>query len=174
MPKDRIRPDLYEEDFLAWTQSQAAALRALAAQGALLPLDLENLAEEVEDMGRSEVRGAVSLVTHILAHLLKLQAAPSHSAAHHWAHEVRVGRNNLSDYWSRSIARQVGQRFDKIWENARAIAVDGLVDDLADIDGRIPQRCPFSLGQVISVDRSEAGGYLSIPPRTRIDATAPG
>ena len=45
--------DLYAEDFYTWTQAQAAALRRLAETRWNGPLDLEHLAKEVEDLGRS-------------------------------------------------------------------------------------------------------------------------
>ena len=50
--------DLYAEDFYVWTQAQAEALRRLAETRWNGPLDLEHLAEEVEDLGRS-TRNAV-------------------------------------------------------------------------------------------------------------------
>jgi hypothetical protein len=43
--------DLYEEDFVRWTEQQAAALRAAARAGTNLPLDWENLAEEIDSLG---------------------------------------------------------------------------------------------------------------------------
>jgi len=44
--------DLYDYDFFLWTQEQAAALRR--AKDSNLPLDWENLAEEIESLGKSE------------------------------------------------------------------------------------------------------------------------
>ena len=46
------REELYEEDFYAWTQDQAASLRRLEAERWNGPLDLAHLAEEVEVWGR--------------------------------------------------------------------------------------------------------------------------
>lgn len=66
---------LYEEDFLRWTEEQAAALRR--AKGSNLPLDWENLAEEIEDLGRSVRRELISQIRRILRHLLKLEASPA-------------------------------------------------------------------------------------------------
>jgi hypothetical protein len=57
----------YEKDFYGWTQEQAALLRA----GRLNDLDIENLIEEVETMGRSEKRELESRLTVLLLHLLK-------------------------------------------------------------------------------------------------------
>ena len=44
---------LYEEDTVAWSEQQAAALRAAARGGSNQPLDWENLAEEIESLGKS-------------------------------------------------------------------------------------------------------------------------
>jgi len=51
------RRSLYDDDIYAWTQQQAEALRRLAGKGRDLPndLDLENVAEEIEDVGKSEL-----------------------------------------------------------------------------------------------------------------------
>ncbi|HKM69015.1 MAG TPA: DUF29 family protein [Stellaceae bacterium] len=57
---------LYEEDFHAWTQQQAELLRRLPATGD--ELDLEHVAEEIEDLGRSDLRAAQSLCEHIIEH----------------------------------------------------------------------------------------------------------
>ena len=57
----------YEQDFYGWTQEQAALLKA----GRLNDLDIANLIEEVEAMGRSEKRELESRLTVLLVHLLK-------------------------------------------------------------------------------------------------------
>lgn len=63
----------YETDFYAWTQEQAALLRA----GQLSAIDLEHLAEEIEDMGKSEKRTLESRLEVLLMHLLKWQFQPA-------------------------------------------------------------------------------------------------
>lgn len=63
----------YEEDFYGWTQEQAALLRA----GRLQDLDIQNLIEEVETMGRSEKRALESRLSVLLLHLLKWHYQPS-------------------------------------------------------------------------------------------------
>ena len=65
---------LYDRDFYAWANEQAALLRA----GRLSEADIENIAEEIESMGRSEKRDLVSRLTVVLLHLLKWQFQPSH------------------------------------------------------------------------------------------------
>ena len=57
----------YESDIVAWSKEQAALLRA----GRFSQLDIEHIADEVEDVGKSEQRELASRVVLLLAHLLK-------------------------------------------------------------------------------------------------------
>ena len=72
MPKGA---ELYDQDFFLWTEEQAAALRR--AKSSNLPLDWENLAEEIESLGKSDRRELTSQIRRILRHLLKLEASPA-------------------------------------------------------------------------------------------------
>ena len=62
----------YERDFVAWSEVQAALLRARRIDG----LDWDNLAEEIESMGRSDRRALESRLRVILLHLMKWQVQP--------------------------------------------------------------------------------------------------
>jgi hypothetical protein len=66
---------LYDRDFFLWTQEQAAALRAVRKSN--LPLDWDNLAEEIESLGKSDRRQLKSQIRRILRHLLKLEVSPA-------------------------------------------------------------------------------------------------
>jgi hypothetical protein len=68
---------LYEEDFVQWTEEQAAALRQVARLGTNLPLDWENLAEEIDSLGRSARRELGSRIAVIIEHLIKLACSPA-------------------------------------------------------------------------------------------------
>ena len=63
---------LYDQDFYQWTQEQAELLKA----GALSQLDVENLIEEIESMGKSQKRALISRMTVLLMHLLKWDYQP--------------------------------------------------------------------------------------------------
>jgi hypothetical protein len=71
--------DLYDRDFLAWANEQAALLRA----GDFSAADIANIAEEIDSMGRSEKRELERRLTNLPLHLLKweVQTAPSLVAA---------------------------------------------------------------------------------------------
>jgi len=73
----------YDDDFYAWTQTQAAALRAQQGEA----LDWRHLAEEIEDVGKSERRAVSSHLRVLLTHLLKWQVQPERRSDS-WLHSV--------------------------------------------------------------------------------------
>jgi len=64
---------LYDEDICAWAEQQMASLRRLAASRRDLPneLDLENIAEEIEDVGHAQRSAAESFIRMIFVYLIK-------------------------------------------------------------------------------------------------------
>ncbi|MXP50283.1 DUF29 domain-containing protein [Pantoea sp. Eser] len=64
----------YDSDVVAWASEQAALLRA----GKLSQIDIKNIAEEIEDVGKSEKRELASRMAVLLAHLLKWKFQPTH------------------------------------------------------------------------------------------------
>ena len=86
---------LYDEDFVLWTERQAEELRRAAHVGSNLPLDWENLAEEIESVGKRDRREAESHVHNILAHILKLACSPAVGPRAGWIKEIRGFRERL-------------------------------------------------------------------------------
>ncbi|MEO1447163.1 MAG: DUF29 domain-containing protein, partial [Cyanobacteria bacterium J06635_11] len=78
MSLSRFTPQLthygqsYDQDYVLWLDTTAALLR----QGNFAAIDLENLLEELESMGRSEKRALESNLVVVLQHLLKYQYQP--------------------------------------------------------------------------------------------------
>ena len=68
---------LYNVDFYRWTQEQAALLRQVPGERINLPIDWDHAAEEIEDIGSSDLRAVNSRMGLILEHLLKLQYSPA-------------------------------------------------------------------------------------------------
>lgn len=83
-----ITADLYRQDFVRWTEEQAKALRLAAQTRTNLPLDWENLAEEVQDLGGSYRRELGSRVAAIIEHLLKLEHSPAADPRRGWIETV--------------------------------------------------------------------------------------
>ena len=83
---------LYDVDFVAWTEQQAEALRAAAHGGTNQPLDWENLAEEIESLGKSDRREQRSQIYRVIRHLAKLQFSQATDPRGGWRDLVRDGR----------------------------------------------------------------------------------
>lgn len=92
MPDDA---GLYDRDWYAWTQDQAARLRAWPEHLRPNGLDVEHLAEEVEDLGGSQRRAVESFLELINLHCLKLEFHPALEARQHWMAEIDGFRSGI-------------------------------------------------------------------------------
>jgi hypothetical protein len=135
--------DLYERDYYAWTQQQAAALRA--RRGGDNTLDFDNLAEEVEDLGRSQRRACRSQIVNILEHLLKIEFVEG--PAKHWASEVLVFRRELEDDLSPTLRSQLPDELAGLYENARNILSAKLAAQ--SLPDRLPRTSPYAWEDVL-------------------------
>ncbi|PMY01382.1 DUF29 domain-containing protein, partial [Pseudomonas sp. GW460-13] len=77
----------YEKDVVAWAGEQAALLRG----GKLSAIDVRHIADEIEDVGKSEQRELASRMSVLLAHLLKWQFQPSRRSKS-WQFNIRTQR----------------------------------------------------------------------------------
>jgi len=87
-----VNKPLYEQDFFRRSEEQARALRAAATIRINVPLDWDNLAEEIESLGRSERRELGSRIQVIIEHLMKLQASTATEPRRGWQASVRRER----------------------------------------------------------------------------------
>ena len=86
-------PSLYDVDFVRWLDQQASALREAGRAGTNLPLDWENLAEEIAALGRSDRRELRSRLITILLHLTKLRLSSAEAPRAGW--KATVARERL-------------------------------------------------------------------------------
>jgi hypothetical protein len=138
----------YDDDIYAWSQEQAAALRRLAETRRDLPneLDLEHVAEEIEDVGKAELRTVESFLELMLRHLLKIASAPNARSVRHWRDEVELQRDALRADFRNSMRQLI--ELDRVWRAARARA-DASLDEHGDaLLPDLPQACPFSLDEL--------------------------
>lgn len=82
----------YDQDYYLWFSDQARLLRA----GAWQQLDVDHLAEELEDMGKREKRALRSRTVVLLAHLLKYRFQPQHRSSS-WNGTIREQRKQLAE-----------------------------------------------------------------------------
>ncbi len=131
----------YEQDFYSWTQEQAALLRA----GRLTDLDVENLIEEIETMGRSEKRELESRLTVLLLHLLKWKYQPERRGKS-WNLTIKGQRieyiNVLTD--NPGLKSQLETIFKGAYKLAlvKASSETGIDEDI------FPVTCPWTLAEV--------------------------
>jgi len=117
---------LYDRDFVLWTEEQAAALRR--AKGSNLPLDWENLAEEIESLGKSDRRELRSQIIRILRHLLKLAVSPQTEPRAGWRSTIREARVEIEGVLedSPSLRREVSDIIAKQSGTAAKLAAADL------------------------------------------------
>jgi hypothetical protein len=95
--------DLYDEDILTWSEQQAENLRRRAANA----LDWDNLAEEIEDVGRSQLRAVESHLVQALLHDLKVAAWPQSREVPHWRAEARGQRDDARAAFTPSMTQRI-------------------------------------------------------------------
>ena len=138
---------LYATDYYAWTMEQAAALRRLAAERADLPLDLDHLAEEVEDLGKSERRAVRSQMRRLLEHLLKLEYSTAESPRAGWRRSIVDARIELADDLTPTLRREIEADLATLYDAAREQAAEAL--SAHGETATLPKQCPWTLEQVL-------------------------
>ncbi len=158
----RISPN-YDEDFYAWTQHQARLLRAVGKSASALPsdIDIDHLAEEIEDLGKSELRAVTNLIRQIVVHLIKAASAPRSDASAHWRTETITFHSEIPGYYGPSMRRLID--LEAIWKRALKLAKAALEEDGDALSPAIPSSCPFTLDDFLTEDfvPGEALGKLT-------------
>jgi hypothetical protein len=136
----------YDTDFYAWTQAQAAAIRAKEVAA----LDIEHLAEEVEDLGRAVRKGIGSQLERLLLHLLKWRYDPAIDPRRLWRVTIRHARREIAEELAenRSLHGYPATHLATAYRNARQDAVDET--DLP--QATFPEACPWTIEQVLDAD----------------------
>ena len=114
----------YDHDFYAWTQHQAMVLRTMAV--ADNRFDRENLAEEIEALGRSERDAVRNQIRRIIEHLLKLAYSSAQQPRYDWMASIAEARDTLEDQISPTLRRDAETMLAKLYEGGRNRAELGL------------------------------------------------
>ncbi|MCK5354731.1 MAG: DUF29 domain-containing protein [Methyloprofundus sp.] len=132
----------YDTDFYGWTQEQAAFLKA----GKLTELDIENLIEEVETMGRSEKRELNSRLTVLLIHLLKWQYQPIRRGRS-WQLTIKGQRINFSETLEENPSLK--PQLNTILKKAYAKSIIKASQETALDEQVFPSTCPWTYAQIL-------------------------
>lgn len=135
----------YDSDFHLWSQNQAAAIR----DGKFAEIDLENVAEEIESLGKSDKREIRNRLEVLLLHLLKWQFQ-SEKRSNSWNGSIVEARLRVSGLVedSPSLKNLPEQRLVEAYADARrrAAAETGLSIK------RFPAECPYSIVDIMDDD----------------------
>ena len=135
---------LYETDFYAWTQCQAALLRAEEFE----QIDWNNLIEEIESLGRSEKHEVESRLAVLIMHLLKWQHQPNKRVTgRSWRKTIAIQRIDLDRHLTQnpSLRAQLPEFIIDAYTLAvRKAAVETGLDKRT-----FPPHCPWTAEQIL-------------------------
>jgi hypothetical protein len=127
----------YDTDILLWSEQQAELLRSRAANA----LDWENLAEEIVDVGRSELRAVAS-------HLVQAEAWPLSREVPHWRAEARGHRDDARAAFTQSMAQREELEIAELYGRA-SHRMPEMIDGVPPLP--VPQACPVTLDELLAL-----------------------
>ena len=134
----------YEKDIIVWASEQTALLRS----GKLSALDIERIAEEIEDVGKGEKRELSSRIAVLLSHLLKWEYQADRRSKS-WTSTTGDQRKRiaLSLKATPSLRASLTDAdwLEEAWLDARTQARTETDPD------NFPESCPWTMDQILSV-----------------------
>lgn len=135
----------YDFDVVAWSLEQARLLRA----GQFSQLDIEHIAEEIEDVGKSEKRELRSRMALLLAHLLKWQYQSDYRG-NSWRRTIKIQRSGILECLDETPSLKADLKqaawWSRVWNEGVAIAINETGLDC------FPELCPWTFDQIMSAD----------------------
>ncbi len=155
VPMSSVKPitlSLYEQDYFQWLVSQVDMLRT----GQVDLLDLNYLAEEIEDLGKSERRALISDLTVVLMHLLKWQFQPERRG-NSWRYSILEHRRRIDKRLteSPSLKPVLVEYFEDAYQDARIVAAKETDLDLS----TFPEDSPFSIEVALDQEFLPESGF---------------
>ena len=112
-------PPTYSGDFYAWALHQAALLRQIRQWQPHVPLDIEHLIEEVEDLASNSRAAVRSQVRRLFEHFLKLEFSPATVPRRQWEESVHNARVELDERLTATLEQAIQGELPEIYEKAR-------------------------------------------------------
>ena len=132
----------HDDDLYLWSKNQANILRSKEFD----KLDIINLIEEIEDLGKSEKRALLSHLTIKLMHMLKVKYQPEKSTRS-WELSIKISDNKAKSVLNEnpSLKSKLKEIIDDAYSTARLSAAQetGLDEEI------FPEKCPWKLKEVI-------------------------
>lgn len=138
-----MKDNLYERDFNLWIEKQIEIMKT----GELKSLDIENMIEEMEAVGRNDFRSMRSQLIRLMLHLLKWQYQPNRRGVS-WKISIKDSRAEIEDLLedSPSLKNKLLNEYQKCYQRAKEKAEDetGLID--------YPKDCLWDLDTILDND----------------------
>ncbi|VXD13879.1 DUF29 domain-containing protein [Planktothrix paucivesiculata] len=136
---------LYEIDDAEWLQETVKLIKNHQFE----QLDIENLIEELEDLGREKKNAVVSLLEQIIRHLLLLQYWTREADYNrvHWEEEIYSFRVQLRRKITTNLRNYLDSEFDSIYQDAL-----GFVKIKTQNSVNFPPECPYNLEQLLDIN----------------------
>ncbi|MGJ0533295.1 DUF29 domain-containing protein [Methylocystis sp.] len=136
---------LYDQDFYAWANEQAALLRA----GKLGEADIEHIAEEIESLGKTEKRELASRLKVLILHLLKWRHQPFKRTPS-WEVSIKIQRHELVEHLvdNPSLKPVIASVLQKVYPDA----VLGAVLETGFPESIFPETCPWTFEEMMAED----------------------
>lgn len=136
------RKNLYHQDFFAWTQSQADLLK----HNKFSEVDIRNLIDEVETLGKSDRRALMSHLTNLLLHMLKMKYQSGKKTAS-WKRSIVNSKQDIKFILedSPSLNKYLNSNLEKAYLSAvdLAHAETGLARSI------FPKKCPWEIEDIL-------------------------
>ena len=137
--------ELYETDFVEWAERNAELLRS----GRVAEADLENIAEEIEALARSDRRALRRRLARLMQHLLKWQFQPE-KRGQSWTRTIVEQRLTVEQLLEDSPSLRTG--LDDLVENAYSDAIRFAASETRHTAKKFPAQCPYTLDQLLDYD----------------------
>lgn len=133
---------LYEIDDNLWLEETVKLLK----QKRLNELDLDNLIEELEALGRSDKNAVESFLEQVIRHLLLLEywTRESQNNANHWKAEIKSFRKQLNRKLTTNLRHHLIQQLDLIYQDAVEY-----VSQKTGFTIEFPEKCPYTISQLL-------------------------
>ena len=143
-----MHDNLFDRDFLRWTDTQASPLR----DGRLDALDCGHLIDVLDEIGREERLAVQTAFRNILVRLLKLAMSPARGNRIILVESITEHRSELQARLEATpiLMRHTPDIFERAWHQARRAA-----EKFFEVHGEsveVPQGCPFSMSAAMDVD----------------------
>lgn len=154
-----LHMSLYEADASAWSRQQEGLLRRVAAGERVKgQVDWSNIIEEIENVGRSELRAVTSALGIAMQHKLLLLGWPKAVAARKWDAETWTRLATAPENFRESMVREIN--LGSLYRRAMLVIKQHMLEE-GPPESALPDQCPFSLDELLAEGALAAGRQSS-------------